>query len=998
MSENNNIRISVLGDTTSYMAALGRIESATNLAAEKITGSFEHATSFIKKSIGVAGLAYGLEQAVDKAGELNKVQAVQTTILFNQGIAQKLNVTMTKAQYDAALKSGKTIEGAHSESLKNLAQEYSLKTGMNQQEVARAQTMMLTNSDMVKFLMHGKAAANGPMKGITDNMKSALGAAGDLAAVMGGGKGGSIATTGRLLGRLLADPAKSMGSMKRFGFQLSKDEQAKIKSVQKTNGLMAAQALFVKDIEKHLKKTAENAAMPIDKLKNAIDILKTNVGQVLYPIVTEMATTLLDSGLFTTLNATMTSLGKNLGTVLSEVGKAIGDILKAFGPLLNVIIGNVIPAVLRVLEPILKIAGVVANALGGALQKLFGTPEKLGPLGKLFDNLASTIDDTLVKSVTELVNAFVRIVSGGAINAIFDGISKAFTIMAPVIPALTDAFVKLALAFVPILVAAGPDIGKVFIVFARTITTLTPVLTGAVGLFTGLLKSLKGIAPVIALLGTVWFTRKLFLAPIQAIGDGIDKTIVKFGKMKKGFGNFSIKDKITKTFMPSRYARLKGGEGGMGGGGGGVVGGASDPFVTYLKQIANNTDIAARHLNTITRELMGGGPELGPAMSGGGGAGGAGGAGGSGGKGGRFARLRGGVANAVRGRGRGIGIAAAGAGAIGMAMGGVGGTAGGILGTVGSIASGFGPWGAAIGLAIQGVTLLYSKCKWFRDAVHAVMKFIKNVVHTVVKAITKFWHEHAKTFKAIFMGIWKVIQFIFKIIVFIVKTYIKAMILEVKIIWKVFKFVWDLVWKIVKTVINWIKKLIKAWVAGIKFEIQVIVDAFKWVWHAISSGAKWVWNKLKQWWNDLKGLFHTVADMVTKAGKWIWAGLYNGFVTVANLIIKGWNALTGWIPGLGSHVHITELKTMAAPKFHNGGIVPGPMGKEVPAILQAGEAVVSISQMRDRNRNGGGGVNIASNAMVITIQGNADGQTARQIEIAVNQAFNKFLQKATVHK
>ena len=138
--------------------------------------------------------------------------------------------------------------------------------------------------------------------------------------------------------------------------------------------------------------------------------------------------------------------------------------------------------------------------------------------------------------------------------------------------------------------------------------------------------------------------------------------------------------------------------------------------------------------------------------------------------------------------------------------------------------------------------------------------------------------------------------------------------------------------------------------------------------------------------------------MVTKAGKWIWAGLYNGFVTVANLIIKGWNALTGWIPGLGSHVHITELKTMAAPKFHNGGIVPGPMGKEVPAILQAGEAVVSISQMRDRNRNGGGGVNIASNAMVITIQGNADGQTARQIEIAVNQAFNKFLQKATVHK
>lgn len=994
MSENNNIRVSVLGDTTSYMAALNRIEHATNQAATKISGSFEHASSFIKKSIGFAGIAYGLEQAVDAAGDLNKLQAVQSTILMNQGIAQKLGVTMTKAQYDAAIKSGKSIEGIHSESLKNLAQEYSLKTGMGQQDVIRAQTQMLTNADMVKFLTHGKAAANGPMKGITDNMKTTLAAAGDLAAVMGGGKGGSIANSGRMMARLLADPAKSMGMMRRFGFQLSKDEQAKIKSVEKTNGLMAAQALFVKDIEKHLAHTAENAAMPIDKLKNAINIMKTNIGQTLYPIITEMSQTLLDSGLFKNMDAVLKQLGGSLGKVLAEVGKTIGELLAQFGPLLNVIVGNVIPALLKVLDPLLKIGGAVAKTLGDALTRLFGTPEKLGPLGKLLDQIASTISDTLVKSVTKLAEAFERIMSGGAINPIIDGLSQAFTIMAPVIPALVDSFSKLALAMVPILVAAGPDIGKVFIIFARTITTLAPVLTGAVGMFTGLLHALKGLAPLIAILGTVWFTRRLFLAPIQAVGDGIDKTIGKVGKMKGAFKNFSIKDKLTKTFMPARYARLKGGEGGMGGGGGGVVRGASDPFVTFLKQIANNTDIAARHLNTITRELMGGGSELGPAMPGGGG----GGAGGSGGKGGRFARLRGGVANAVRGRGRGIGIAAAGAGAIGMAMGGVGGTAGGILGAVGSLASGFGPWGAAIGLAIQGVTLLYSKCKWFRDAVHAVMKFIKNVVHTVVKAITKFWHEHAKTFKAIFMGIWKVIQFIFKIIVFIVKTYIKAMILEVKIIWKVFKFVWDLVWHIVKTVINWIKKFIKGLVAGIKLDIEIIVKVFKTVWHAVAAGAKWVWDKLKGWWNNLTNLFKTIADLVTKAGKWIWAGLYNGFVTVANLIIKGWNALTGWIPGLGSHVHITELTYKAMPKFHSGGIVPGPMGKEVPAILQAGEAVVSISQMRDRNRNGGGGVNIASNAMVITIQGNADGQTARQIEIAVNQAFNKFLQKATVHK
>ena len=75
-------------------------------------------------------------------------------------------------------------------------------------------------------------------------------------------------------------------------------------------------------------------------------------------------------------------------------------------------------------------------------------------------------------------------------------------------------------------------------------------------------------------------------------------------------------------------------------------------------------------------------------------------------------------------------------------------------------------------------------------------------------------------------------------------------------------------------------------------------------------------------------------------------------------------------------------------RFHTGGIVPGTRGTEVPAILQAGEAVLSLSQMRALSASHS--MNVHPNAVNITIQGNADPAVAQMIKTHVEAQFKEL--------
>lgn len=109
-------------------------------------------------------------------------------------------------------------------------------------------------------------------------------------------------------------------------------------------------------------------------------------------------------------------------------------------------------------------------------------------------------------------------------------------------------------------------------------------------------------------------------------------------------------------------------------------------------------------------------------------------------------------------------------------------------------------------------------------------------------------------------------------------------------------------------------------------------DLWKWAWGGIKSAASSAWDFIKK----IPGW---VGDAFSKIGNAISAPFKAGF----NAAAKAWNntigrlswTVPGWVPGLaGNTISAPQL-----PTFHTGGTVPGSLGQEVLAVLQAGETV-----------------------------------------------------------
>lgn len=127
------------------------------------------------------------------------------------------------------------------------------------------------------------------------------------------------------------------------------------------------------------------------------------------------------------------------------------------------------------------------------------------------------------------------------------------------------------------------------------------------------------------------------------------------------------------------------------------------------------------------------------------------------------------------------------------------------------------------------------------------------------------------------------------------------------------------------------------------------------VWNAISTAISFAWNSVIQpAYQGVKSGFQTVIDFFNGAKNTI-GGVFSGigntisgaFTTAFNAVKSLWNDTVGgfgfevpsWVPFVGG-------KNFRIPKMHEGGLVPGVAGIDVPAILQAGELVISRPQLK----------------------------------------------------
>jgi hypothetical protein len=159
--------------------------------------------------------------------------------------------------------------------------------------------------------------------------------------------------------------------------------------------------------------------------------------------------------------------------------------------------------------------------------------------------------------------------------------------------------------------------------------------------------------------------------------------------------------------------------------------------------------------------------------------------------------------------------------------------------------------------------------------------------------------------------------------------------------------------------ITWIVVGIAAIVAVIVL-IATKTDWFQKAWRAawgwIKSAASNTWDFLKKIPGWLGTAFKTIASVLT------WP-----FRTAFNTIADAWNATIGrlswsvpsWVPFIGGNT----ISVPKLPHFHSGvGTVPGTVGSNVLAVLQAGEKVSSIGS--SSSSGDGGWVAIRGDAVL----------------------------------
>lgn len=146
------------------------------------------------------------------------------------------------------------------------------------------------------------------------------------------------------------------------------------------------------------------------------------------------------------------------------------------------------------------------------------------------------------------------------------------------------------------------------------------------------------------------------------------------------------------------------------------------------------------------------------------------------------------------------------------------------------------------------------------------------------------------------------------------------------------------------------------WNNVLKPAFRGIVNQFK----LTIAAAKFLWEAAKKYFGFWKGLISTVVGWVAALPgrvKSALSGLGNAisapFRVGFDAVKRFWNNTIGgkgfdipsWVPfGIGG-------KSFRFPRFHQGGVVPGPLGREVPILARAGERVLT----REQDQAAGGG-------------------------------------------
>jgi len=151
-------------------------------------------------------------------------------------------------------------------------------------------------------------------------------------------------------------------------------------------------------------------------------------------------------------------------------------------------------------------------------------------------------------------------------------------------------------------------------------------------------------------------------------------------------------------------------------------------------------------------------------------------------------------------------------------------------------------------------------------------------------------------------------------------------------------------------------------------------------WDKVKAVVGVVGNFIKQIWGDVWGFLSGIFGKIDHVVSSMWDGMGGGLkgalnfvigvlnhgIDAINVLILGANSALGW-----TGFHLGDIPHI--PKLHTGGIVPGSVGSEMLAVLQAGEQVIPA----------GGGQ--AGGGMTLRVSASADSAVATMFQSLVRQ-------------
>ncbi len=463
MTDTMDLRARLLLDNSSFDKGLKSTERQAKETAGKTTGAFGGMGGKIAAIAGFSVLAGGLFESVRAAQALAAQGRIQTQVLHNNGLAQVFNTKQLQTQ----------------------AQALTMLTGQSTASIMSAQNLLLTNQALTaQYKQHPKF------------LQQTVTAAADLAALTHK----SIEMTGKALGRALADPAKGLGALKRFGVALSAEQVLQIKNLEKQGNLTAAQALLLKDVGKATHGIAQKAADPMKVLMGTLQVLMDSVGKAILPLIVTIAKALvpLVSGLIPVIDA----IGKTIGPLLQAIGGSIGKIIATLMPAINGILGTLGPLFITILKPIMA----VITALAGPLVKVLMMILKvLAPVVTLLVNGLGKILLQLVKMLSPLINMLVNQFAKVLLQlqpllmALANVILSVLTALMPLLPALIKLVMTILMPLLQLLVKLTPVITFLAKLLGAVLTAAIKILVGALTwIISGLTSVISAVAGFVA--------------------------------------------------------------------------------------------------------------------------------------------------------------------------------------------------------------------------------------------------------------------------------------------------------------------------------------------------------------------------------------------------------------------------------------------------------------------------------------------------------------------